>query len=222
LLRKKPLYKKNGLNLIQVESLAVFFTTAATIVIIFLVSASPLIAGEQNQQDSVTIRNEAYRFEVTIPQSWSFGKIIQQDPYEEMKTGLYSSSISVGEDQEVPENWNGFKLISTDTSDNNPQPFLIIYGHKVSDENREEFATLFKKTLSRFSGEELKADWDFSVGDAKGFDCTYGLGAKVRYTALYGNGIRVVIMYYFPSSDPTNFDKYAPEVDAVIQSLRIE
>jgi hypothetical protein len=99
---------------------------------------------------------------------------------------------------------------------------LIIYGHKAADQNREEFATLFKRTLSSFSGEELKANWDFSVGEAKGFDCTYGLGAKVRYTALYRDGIRVVIMYYFPSSDPTDFDKYAPEVDLVIQSLRIE
>lgn len=220
MLRKKPLYKKNGLNLIQVESLARFFTTAATIVFIFLVSASPLIAGEQNQQDSVTIRNEAYRFEVTVPESWSFRKIIQQDPYEEMKTGLYSSSIST--DEKEPENWNGFKLISKDTSDNNPQPFLIIYGHKVPDENLEEFAKLFEKSLSSFSGKDLKANWDFSVGDAKGFDCIYGLGAKVRYTALYWDGIRVVIMYYFPSSDPKDFDKYAPEVDAVIQSLRIE
>jgi len=218
----KALKNKNRLNVVPLASFAVFFITAAGILTSVLSSASPLIAGEQNQQDSVKIRNEAYRFEVTIPENWSFRKIVQQDPYEEMKTGLYSSSISVGEDQEVPENWNGFKLISTDTSDNNPQPFLIIYGHKVSDENREEFATLFKRTLSRFSGEELKADWDFSVGDAKGFDCTYGLGAKVRYTALYGNGIRVVIMYYFPSSDPTDFDKYTLEVDAVIRSLRIE
>jgi len=212
--------KKKKLNLVLLESLAVFFTIAATIVIVLLASESPLIAGEQNQQDSATIRNEEYRFEVTAPKSWSFKKIVQQDPYEEMKSGLYSSSIST--DEKEPENWNGFKLISTDTSDNNPQPFLIIYGHKVSDQNREEFATLFQKSLSRFSGKELNANWDFSVGDAKGFDCTYGLGAKVRYAALYGNGIRVVIMYYFPSSDPTDFDKYAPEVDAVIRSLRIE
>ncbi len=179
------------------------------------------MAGEKNQQDSVTIRNEEYRFEVTVPESWSFRKIVQQDPYQEMESGLYSSSISVGEDQEEPESWNGFKLISTDTSDN-PQPFLIIYGHKVSDQNREEFSKLFEKSISGFSGNGLRANRDFSAGDAKGFNYTYGLGAKVRYTALYKNGIRVVIMYYFPSSDPTDFDKYAPEVDAVIQSLHIE
>ena len=215
----KSLNKKNRLNLILLESLAVLFTIAVTIVILVLAGSSTLIASEPGDKDLVTIRNDAYRFEVSIPKNWSFRKIVQQDPYEEMKSGVYSSSIST--DEKEPENWNGFKLISTDTSDN-PQPFLIIYGHKVSDENREEFATLFKKTLSSFSGEGLKANWEFSVGDAKGFDCTYGLGAKVRYTALYRDGIRVVIMYYFPSSDPTDFDKYAPEVDAVIQSLRIK
>jgi len=211
---------RNRLNLILLESFAVFFTVAATIVIIVFANTSPLIAGEQNQQDSVTIKNEEYQFEVTTPKGWFFRKIVQQDPYEEMKSGLYSSSIST--DEKEPENWNGFKLITTDTSDNNPQPFLIIYSHKVSDQNREEFAKLFERSVSRFNGKGLSANWDFSVGETKGFDCTYGLGAKVRYTALYGNGIRVVIMYYFPSSDPTDFDKYAPEVDAVIKSLRIE
>ena len=213
------LIKKNKLNLILLKSLTVFFKIAVTIVIIILANVSQLIASEQNQQDSVTIRNDEYRFGFTVQENWSFRKIVQQDPYEEMKSGLYSSSIST--DEKEPENWNGFKLITTDTSDNNPQPFLIIYGHKVSDNNREEFSKLFEQSISRFSGKDLRADWDFSVGDAKGFDCTYGLGAKVRYTALYRDGIRVVIMYFFPSSDPTDFDKYAPEVDAVIRSLRI-
>jgi len=212
--------KKNNLSLILLESFAVFFTVTATIVIVLLAASSPLIAGEQNQQDSVTVRNDEYRFEVTIPEKWSFRKIVQQDPYEEMKSGLYSSSIST--DEKEPEGWNGFKLISTDTSDNNPQPFLIIYGHKAPEQNREEFAKLFERSVSRFNGKGLNANWEFSVGEAKGFDCTYGLGAKVRYTALYGNGIRVVIMYYFPSSDPTDFDKYAPEVDSIIRSLLIE
>jgi len=213
--------KKKRLNLILLDSLAVFSTIAVTIVIVLLANTSRLIAREQKQQDSITIRNEAYRFEVTVPKSWTFRKIVQQDPYEEMKSGLYSSSISVGEGEKEPENWNGFKLISTDTS-NNPQPFLIIYGHNVSDQNPQEFAKLFEKSISGFSGKDLSANWNFSVGDAKGFDCTYGLGAKVRYTALYRDGIRVVFMYYFPASDPTLFEKYAPEVDQVIQSLRIK
>jgi len=181
----------------------------------------PFIKGDVKQPELVTILNEALRFEVSAPKSWSFGKIVQPDPYEEMKSGSYGSSILVGEGEKEPENWNGFRLISTDTSDN-PQPFLIIYGHNAGDQKPEEFATLFKRTLSRFSGEELNADWAFSVGDAKGFDCTYGLGAKVRYTALYHHGMRVVIMYYFPSSDPTDFVKYVPDVDKVIRSVQIE
>ncbi len=212
--------KKKKLNLILLDSLGVFFTIAATILIVLLANTSPLIAGEKKQQDSVTIKNEEYRFEVTVPKSWSFRKIVQQDPYEEMKSGLYSSSIST--DEKEPENWNGFKLITTDTSENNPQPFLIVYGHNVPDQNRQEFTKLFEKSISGFSGKDLSANWNFSVGDAKGFDCTYGLGAKVRYTVLYGDGIRVVFMYFFPSSDQTDFDKYAPEVDQVIKSLRIE
>ncbi len=182
---------------------------------------SPSGSLDQKPQEMVTIGNEALQFEVSIPESWSFSKIVQPDPYEEMKSGSYSSSISIGKGEKVPENWNGFKLISTDNL-NNPQPFLIIYGHKSGDQKPEEFATLFKRPLSHLSAEELKADWDFAVGDAKGFDCTYGLGAKVRYTALYRNGKRVVIMYYFPSSEPTDFDKYAPEVDSVIRSLQIK
>ena len=212
--------KKKKHNLILFKSFTVFFTITTTIVIALLTNASLLIASERNQQDSVTIRNEEYRFEVTTPESWTFKKIVQQDPYEEMKSGLYGSSISA--DEQEPEGWNGFKLISTDTSDNNPQPFLIIYAHKAPEQNREEFTKLFKMSISRFNGKDLDSNWDFAVGDAKGFDCTYGLGAKVRYTALYRDGIRVVIMYFFPSSDPTAFDMYAPEVDAVIRSLQIE
>lgn len=184
-------------------------------------NANQHVPDQKLPQKPVTIRNDAFRFEVTTPGSWTFSKIVQQDPYEEMKSGKYSSSLSTGGEDKVPENWNGFKLISTDGS-NDPQPFLIIYAHNVGDQKPEEFATLFKRTLSRFSGEAVKANWTFSVGDAKGFDCTYGLGAKVRYTALYQNGIRVVYMYYFPSSDFTLFDKYAPDVDKVIKSLRIK
>lgn len=176
---------------------------------------------DQKPQEMVTIGNEALQFEVSVPKSWSFSKIVQPDPYEEMKSGSYGFSISAGEGEKVPENWNGFKLISTNNP-NNRAPFLIIYGHKVGDQKPGEFATLFKRPLSHLSAEELKADWDFSVGDAKGFDCIYGLAAKVRYTALYHNGIRVVIMYYFPSDDPMDFDQYAPEVDTVVRSVQIK
>jgi hypothetical protein len=212
--------RTNRVKIAPLVTPAGFLAVAAIILNAVLGSASPIIAGEQNRQELVTMRNEAFRFEVTVPKSWSFGRIVQQDPYEEMKSGLYSSSISVGEGRKEPENWNGFRLMSTDTS-NNPQPFVIIYGHTVADQKPGEFAKLFEESLSGFSGKELSANWAFSVGDARGFDCTYGLVAKVRYVALYEDGIRVVCMYYFPSSDPTLFEKYAPEVDAVIRSIRI-
>jgi hypothetical protein len=182
---------------------------------------SPSGSLENKLLEMLTIFNKALHFEVSVPKSWSFSKIVQPDPYEEMKSGSYSSSISVGEGEKVPENCNGFKLISTDSS-NNPQPFLIIYGHKAGDQKPEAFAELFKRTLSGLSDNELIANWDFAVGDAKGFDCTYGLAAKVRYTALCRNGIRVVIMYYFPSSDPLFFDRYLPDVEKVIRSVQIK
>ena len=180
-----------------------------------------LRANEEDKQEFVKLRNESFRFELTAPKGWSFKKIVQQDPYEEMKTGSYSSTISSDDNQKEPEDWNGFQLTSIDSS-NNRNPFLVIYGHKVGEQKPEEFATLYKRTLTQFSGKGLIANWEFSVGDAKGFDCTYGLVAKVRYTALYRDGIRVVIMYFFPSSDPTDFDKYSPDVDRIIRKLEIK
>jgi len=54
-------------NLFFPKPLAVFPNIASTIVIIIITNASLLIASEQNQQDSITIRNDEYRFEVTIP-----------------------------------------------------------------------------------------------------------------------------------------------------------
>jgi hypothetical protein len=197
-------------------------TIKLSIVILFCLGITGLNAQNSNEIKpvKVTIKNDLFHFEITAPKSWKFTKIVQQDPYEEMKSGSYSASFSVGEGEKKPENWNGYKLISTDTT-NDPQPFLVIYEHNVADQKPEEFAKLFERTVSMFKGKDLIFNRDFSVGDAKGFDCTYGLIAKVRYTALYRNGIRVVIMYFFPSSDPTLFEKYAPEVDEVIRSIRI-
>jgi hypothetical protein len=172
------------------------------------------------QPELVTFRNEAFRFELTAQEGWSFGKIVQQDPYEEMKSGKYSSSISTGEGDKVPENWNGFRLSSTGPLYDDC-PFLVIYAHKVADQNPEDFAKLFELSLTRFGIKDLNINRNYSVGDATGFDCIYNLGIKVRYTALYRNGIRVVIHYYFPSNDPSLFDKYAPEIDKIIRSLRI-
>ena len=176
---------------------------------------------EQKQPELVTFRNEAFGFEVTAPEGWSFSKMIQQDPYEEMKSGNYSSSISTGEGDKVPENWNGFRLSSTGPLYDSC-PFLIIYAHKVADQKPEDFARLFELSLTRFGIKDLNLNRNFSVGDATGFDCIYNLGIKVRYTALYQNGVRVVIHYYFPSNDPSLFDRYAPEVDKVIRSVVIK
>jgi len=169
----------------------------------------------------VSLKNEAFKFELTARGDWSFSKIVQQDPYEEFKTGRYSSSISTGEGDKVPENWNGFRLSSTGPL-YDACPFLIIYGHKVGDQKPEDFTKLFERSLTNFGVKDLTLNRNFSVGEATGFDCIYNLGVKVRYTALYRNGTRIVIQYFFPSNDPAQFDKYAPEIDKVIRSIVIK
>ncbi len=200
--------------------LSVLFSLITGIIIPHSRISSSTVSDCQAGQEKKTIRNEAYRFEITVPENWTFEKIVQQDPYEEMKTGLYTSTNFIDKEQEMTETWNGFKLISTDTT-NDPQPFLIIYGHEVSDQKPEEFAALFKESPAGSDGNGLEANWNFSVGDAKGFDCTYGLFTRVRYSVLYSSGIRVIIMYFFPSADASLFYKHSSEVDEVIKSLRI-
>lgn len=213
--------KKNKLSFILLKSSALFFTLAATLVIALLATSSSLIASEQNQQDSVTIRNDKYQFKITVPKDWTYKKGIQPDPDEGMKSGEASFSMSVGGSEEEPENWNGIVFNSSCASDN-PQPFVSIYVHKKPDQNPEEFAKLFESVVTMYGGKVLNINKGFSVGDANGFDCNYNLFVQCRYVALYRNGMRIIIHYFFPSSDPTLFDKYAPEVDAVIQSLSIE
>ncbi|MBK7377924.1 MAG: hypothetical protein IPJ03_02790 [Ignavibacteriales bacterium] len=96
--------KKNKLNFILLKSSALFFTLAATLVIALLTTSSSLIANEQNQQDSVKIRNDKYQFEITVPKVWTYKKGIQPDPDEGMKSGEASFSKSVGGIEEEPEN----------------------------------------------------------------------------------------------------------------------
>jgi uncharacterized protein (TIGR02145 family) len=219
--------KQFGLSVRCISGAAGSITTsnitalAATPVVITKNDEHQLTAGEQKPMELVIIRNESFRFEVTTPKSWSFSKMVQQDPYEEMKSGKYSSSLSTGDGDKVPENWNGFRLNSTGP-DYDACPFLIIYAHKVADQKPEDFAKLFELSLTRFGIKDLNLNRKFSVGDATGFDCIYDLGLKVRYTTLYSNGIRVVIHYYFPSNDPALFDRYASEIDKIIKSLRIK
>jgi len=217
----KVLDNRDRLNLNLFKSLAFLFTIAATIAIVILAGSSPLIASEPEDKDFVTIRNEAYRFEITVPKNWTYKKGIQPDPDEGMRSGEASFSMSVGGSEEEPENWNGIVFNSSGTSDN-PQPFVSIYAHEKPNQNPEEFAKLFESVVTMYGGKVLSMNKTFSVGDASGFDCKYNLFVQSRYVALYNDGMRVIIHYFFPASDPTLFDKYAPEVDAVIQSLRIE
>ncbi len=200
-------------------------TSLIILTVITAISASAssckysIIPGNCIQETTVSMHNEEYRFEVTVPANWVFEETEQQDPYEEMRTGSYSSTGS--SDEKQPENRNCFKLISTDTSDNNPQPYFIIYAHKVSDQNREGFRALFEESLTEMGVNGLEINRNFSAGNAEGFDCTYGLSAKVRYSVLYHSGIRVVFMYFFPSGDASLFYRHSSEIDAIIHSLRI-
>jgi hypothetical protein len=213
--------KENKLNLILLEFSAVFFTIAATMVIVIFASTSQLLAGEQNKQDSVTIRNDEYRFEITVPKNWTYKKGIQPDPDEGMRSGEASFSMSFGGSEEEPENWNGIVFNSSGASDN-PRPFVSVYAHKKPNQTPEEFAKLFESVVTMYHGKVLNINKEFTVGDASGFDCNYTLFVQCRYVALYKNGMRVIVQYFLPASDPALFEKYVPEVDAVIRSLRIE
>jgi hypothetical protein len=199
---------------ILISILAIFLT------IYFSVNL-PICAEEDKPQELVTIRNEKYQFEVTVPKTWTYTKVEQADPEEGMKTGQASFSITVGRSQEESENWNGLAFNSSSLSDN-PQPFVSIYSHKKSDKNPIEFAKLFESTIGKYRAKVMSVNHEFSVGDAIGFDYKYTLFVQSRYTALYRNGTRVVIHYFFPSNDTTLFGKFAPEVDKVIKSLKIK
>jgi hypothetical protein len=213
--------RTNRVKIAPLVSPAGLFAIVLFILSVVLGSASPVIAGEQKHQELVTIRNEAYGFEVTIPKVWSFKKAIQADPDEGMRTGEASFSISVGGSEKEPENWNGIAFNSSGTSDN-PRPFVSIYAHEKPDQKPEEFADLFEATVAGFNGKILSMNREFSIGDAKGFSYTYNLFIKSRYVALYRNGMRVVVHYFFPASDTTLFERHSSEVDSVIRSLRIK
>jgi hypothetical protein len=129
--------------------------------------------------------------------------------------------MSVAGSEEEPENWNGIAFNSSGTSDN-PRPLVSVYAHEKPNQNPEEFAKLFESIVTMYGGKVLNMNKEFSVGDASGFDCNYNLFVQCRYVALYKNGLRVIIQYFLPASDPALFEKYASEVDVVIKSLRIE
>lgn len=120
-----------------------------------------------------------------------------------------------------PINWNGIVFNSSGISDN-PLPFVSIYAHKKPDQNPEEFANLFESVVAGYGGKVLSMNKTFSIGDASGFDCNYNLFVQSRYVALYKDGMRVIVHYFFPASDPSDFEKYGPEIDSIIRSLRIK
>lgn len=213
--------KKKRYNLALLKFLTAFIKVSVTVLIILPANSSMLIAAEQNQQDSVTIRNDEYQFEITVPKNWTYRKGIQPDLDEGMRSGETSFSMSVSGSEEEPENWNGIVFNSSGASDN-PRPFVSVYAHKKPNQTPEEFAKLFESVVTMYGGKVLNMNKEFSVGDASGFDCNYNLFVRCRYVAIYKNGIRIIIHYFLPASDPALFDKYAPEVDAVIRSLRIE
>jgi len=168
----------------------------------------------QKPQESVTIRNEQYRFEVTIPSGWSVRKGVKPDPDEGMKTGQPSFAMSEGDSQGDPKGWNGLAVNS---------PFIAIYAHEKPGQKPEDFSKLLQTSLTGFQVKLENMNQKFSVADANGFDCYYTLGLKSRFVALYRNGIRVIIYtIQFPQSDTTLYEKDDSEIDKVIQSLRIK
>jgi uncharacterized protein (TIGR02145 family) len=168
----------------------------------------------QKPQESVTIRNEKYRFEVTIPSDWSVSKGIKTDPDEGMKTGQPSFAMEGGDSQGDPKGWNGLAISS---------PFIAIYAHEKPGQKPEDFSKLLQSSLAGFQVKLENMNQKFSVADATGFDCNYTLGLKSRFVALYKNGIRIVIYtIQFPQNDTTLYEKNALEIDKVIKSLRIK
>jgi uncharacterized protein (TIGR02145 family) len=171
-------------------------------------------ASAQKPQESVTIRNEKYRFEVTIPASWSVRKGIKPDPDEGMKSGSPSFAMAGGDSQGDPKGWNGLASNS---------PYITIFANEKPDQKPEEFAKLLESTITGFHGNITDMNKAFSVEEAKGFDCHFTIGLKSRLVALYSKGIRVVFYtIQFPQSDTTLYEKEALEIDKVIKSLHIK
>jgi len=183
--------------------------------------SKPKVAAASKASTTVTIKNETFGFEITVPKTWTSRKGIQADPEEAMKSGNPSFSMNVGSSEKEPKEWNGIVFNSTGTSDN-PQPYVSVYCHKKPGQKPEEFAKLFESTVKMFRGQITESNSNFSVADAKGLDYKYILFVKNRYVILYKNGTRIVIHYYLPAADPALFDKFAPVVDAAVKSIRIK
>ncbi len=216
----KPLNNKIRINSPRLISLLVFFTSILFILFVNISAPAKIIAKERQQNKPFTLHNDKYGFEITFPQSWTYMKGLQPDPDEGMRTGEASFSISTGISEEELQNWNAFVITSTDSSEN-AQPYISVSAHKKPNQSLEEFASLLESTIEGYGGKVLSMNKIFSVGDANGFDCNYNLFVHCRYAALYKNGIRVIVHYFFPASDTTLFDKHSADADLIINSLRI-
>jgi hypothetical protein len=174
-----------------------------------------------NNTTGVTFKNETLGFEITVPQNWKGRKGIMADPEEGIKSGGASFSMSTDESQPEPKDWNGIVFNAVTTSDN-PKPFVSVYAHKKPGQKPEDFAKILEPYIKGFGGKLISVNKQFAVGDAKGFDYDYNLFVECRYVAIYQNGTRVIVHYFFPGNDPAMFKKFLPEVDAAIKSIRFK
>ena len=165
---------------------------------------------------AATIRNEQYGFEVTVPDSWSAKKVVQDDPDVAMKSQEFSFSLGTGSEEEEPKNWNGVAFNNSGGSYDVPPPVVILYAHEKKGQTPEEFAKLLERTIGMFGGKIVK-----STKTATGLDYTYDLFTMNRFVVRYENGRRFVLHYMVPSADRSLFKRYEAEVDAVIRSLRV-
>jgi uncharacterized protein (TIGR02145 family) len=169
---------------------------------------------EQKPLEPITVRNEQYRFEVTLPSDWAVRKGVKPDPDEGMKNGSPNFAMAGGDSQGDPKGWNGLASNS---------PYITIFASEKPDQKPEEFAKLLESTITGFHGNIENINRTFSVADAHGFDCHFTIGLKSRLVALYSKGIRVVFYtIQFPQNDTTLYEKNATVIDKVIQSLRIK
>ena len=168
------------------------------------------------QAQTVTLRNEEYGYEITVPEKWKPRKILQADPDETLKSKEFSFAVSTGPGDPEPKNWNGVEFNNEGrSSDEDPPPVVVVFAHRKGDQTPAQFAALFEPVIEMWRGKFVN-----KTKTESGLDYTYDLFAKVRYVVRYDKGNRYIIQYMVPSRDPKWFDQYAPEFDAVVKSLK--
>ncbi len=161
-----------------------------------------------------TVRNDAYKFEITAPQSWRVAKSVQPDPDDKKSSG---GSFKLGSQAPTPPDWNA---VTFGAGSGAPAPLVMVMAHHKSGQTAEQFAKNFEAQIASMGGKILSANRNFSIGSAKGIDYTYVLGLKTRYVVVYDGGNRYIMTYMFPDPNPALFDQHAAEADAVFRSLR--